>query len=74
MILEPIIQAKAKENQKLSEGRGEKGLPKSDNLNPIHTNQELAKVAGVSHDTIDKTEKILTKGTPEQIQRARQSK
>lgn len=32
---------------------------------------ELAKIAGVSHDTIEKVECIKKKGTEEQIQRAR---
>jgi hypothetical protein len=43
-----LIQARAKENQKLSEGRGQKGLAPVPNLNRIHTDEELAKIAGVS--------------------------
>lgn len=32
---------------------------------PIDTREQLAKQAGVSHDTISKTEKILEKGNDE---------
>lgn len=35
------------------------------------TSKKLATLAGVSHDTIHKVEKIKEKGTPEQIQQAR---
>lgn len=65
--LKPIIQAKAKENLA---SHTEQGYQKSEKA--VHTLKEVAKAAGVSHDTIDKTEKILEKGTPEQINRARQ--
>ena len=41
------------------------------NITPIHTNEELAKLAGVSRDTINKTEQIIKKGTEEQKIRAR---
>ncbi len=48
-----IIAAKAKKNQQLSEGRGVKGCQNSDNLiERVDTKKELAKIAGVSHDTI----------------------
>jgi DNA-binding XRE family transcriptional regulator len=40
-------------------------LQKSAKQKPIDTRQELAKVAGVSHDTIAKVEKIQAKATPE---------
>lgn len=58
--LKPIVQEKAKEKQKLSDGRGKKGFQKSDNLfqKPVNTDKELAKLAGVSHDTIYKAEII----------------
>ena len=46
--MELLIAKKAKENQKLSDGAGEKGFQKSGNL--IHTHKELAKAAGVSYD------------------------
>lgn len=71
--LEPIIEEKAKENKieigKLT-GRGnelEKVSQISDKpLVSINTNKELAKVAGVSHDTIHKVRKIEEKA-PEEV-------
>lgn len=38
---------------------------------PIHTDKELAKLAGVSTNTLYRSEVIMKKGTPEQIERAR---
>lgn len=69
--LKPIIQKKAKENQ-ISSLKQNTVSQNSVERKPIDTQKELAKAAGVSHDTIDKVEKIIEKGTPEQIQRARQ--
>lgn len=66
MKLKPAIQKNAKENQKKAGGAVRQ---KSDK--PVDTYDELAKIAGVSADTIRKTEKIIDKGTPEQIERAR---
>jgi hypothetical protein len=48
--LEPLIADKGKKNLKLSRGRGRKGCQVSDNL--IDTKKEVAKAAGVSHETI----------------------
>jgi len=53
LLLEPLIKAQAKENQKLSEGRGKKGCQKSDKV-LFDTKKEIAKLAGVSHDTVNK--------------------
>ena len=55
--LKELIVAKAKANQKLSEDRGQKGtqIP-AEVFKPINTREELAKAAGVSHDTIRKVE------------------
>ena len=65
--LEEMYKAKAKENQKLSEGRGKKGCPISDNLiETIDTKKELAKIASVGHDTIAKVKKIQAKA-PEEL-------
>lgn len=48
----------------------QKGTQKSANLNaPVETRKEVAKIAGVSHDTIDKVKKIIDHGTPEQVER-----
>lgn len=54
--LEETIAARAKENQRQSEGRGKKGPQKSADL--LETRQEVAKAAGVSHDTVAKVKKI----------------
>lgn len=72
------IEEKARAN--CSAGGGDKkseasksGSQKSDEpINNMRTDEELAKLAGVSRDTIRKTEVILDKGSDEQIQRARQ--
>lgn len=56
--LEPLIREKARENQKLSQGRGEKGLPNSTNLKAVNTRQEIAKIAGVSDTTIYEAKKV----------------
>ena len=65
--LKPLIAAKAKENLTLSPGRGKKGPQNSANL--IETRKELSKLAGVSHDTISRIEKIAAKAKENQGQR-----
>jgi site-specific DNA-methyltransferase (adenine-specific) len=59
--IEPIIQEKAKENQ----GTRNDILQKSAKSNKIDTRLEIAKLAGVSHDTIAKVKKIEQEATPE---------
>lgn len=73
MKLKTRIQEQAKENQGGFKGNQYKigSRQNSDKDQKIDTYDELAKIAGVSSDTIRKTEKILKKGTPEQIERAR---
>lgn len=67
LALEQVFRDKAKENLKLSEGRGKKGLHISANLiDKIDTRQELAKIASVSHDTIAKVKQIEAKA-PEEV-------
>ena len=61
--LKPIIAEKAKENLKVGAEITNTGLQKS--VKAVNTQKELAKVAGVSHDTIAKVEKIQAKATPE---------
>lgn len=63
--LEPLIAGRAKENQRQSQGRGQKGPQNSANLK-TDTREEIAKVAGVSHDTIDKA-KVITENAPEEV-------
>lgn len=55
--LKPMLAEKAKENLH----QGQEPLQKS--VNPVNTQKELAKVAGVSHDTIHKVEVIERDGT-----------
>ena len=61
--LKPVIAAKAKEQQirKPTESVPQKSAEQK----PIETRKEIAKVAGVSHDTISKVEKIEELATPE---------
>ncbi len=61
--MKPIIEEKAKENQGT---RTDILQIYAKSYKPIDTRQELAKVAGVSHDTIHKVEKIEEKA-PEEI-------
>ena len=64
--LKGLFAAKAKENQSLSNGRGIKGLHKSVNLiERVDTQKELARIAGTSHDTIAKVERIERDASPE---------
>lgn len=66
--LEPLIASRAKENQKAggarAAGNGRVVRQKSDK--PVDTKTELARVAGISHDTIHKAKKIAEKA-PEPI-------
>jgi DNA modification methylase len=62
--LEDVFREKAKENLKLSEGKG-KQISAEVKVQPIETRQEIAKVANVSHDTIAKVKKIEANATPE---------
>ena len=63
--LEEVFSKKAKENLKLSGGRGVKGKQISAEVKPIETRQELSKVANVSHDTIAKVKKIQAQASEE---------
>ena len=62
--LESVFSERAKEKQKLSEG---KGIQKSEDLkqSEVVTIKEVAKVANVSHDTIAKVKVIQATATPE---------
>lgn len=70
----PVIEEKAKKNLSLSGGdkkskNAKSGCQKSDKaISPIDTKKELAKIAGVSHDTIHKVE-IIEEQAPEHIKR-----
>lgn len=70
--LKPMIQKKAKENLKSSgENYGKGSLNSANPIKSIDTRKELAKIAGMAPDTFSKAEKILEKGSPEQIERAK---
>lgn len=69
--LEESLKARAKQNQRLSKGRGEKGGMTS--IQPFHVDEELARLAGVSRQTLqrvrfleqhaeDSTKRILASG------------
>lgn len=68
--LKPLIAEKAKEKQIEAGGAVRQ---KSDKA-VIDTKKELAKVAGVSHDTIHKVEKIEAEATPQVKQAVREGK
>lgn len=66
--LESVFSARAKENLKVSGEKFGKGLPtlaEPIEIKPINTRQEIAKVANVSHGTLDKVKVIEAKATPE---------
>jgi len=61
--LKNLVAERAKENMRL--GRGNRVDT------PIHTREELAKKAGVSHNTISQVDRIKAKGVPELVKAAR---
>lgn len=71
--LKPVIAEQAKERQKGGQG-GVLLSQKSDEAKEISTKRELAKVAGVSHDTIHRVEVIEEKATPQTKQLVREGK
>lgn len=64
--LEPLIAGQVKANQRQSKGQGKKGPQNSADLKPMETRNEIAKVAGVSHDTIAKAKAIAARA-PEPV-------
>ncbi len=69
--LSPIISARAKENM-IATQNNKAGAAMQKTAEQIDTREALAKIAGVSHDTISKASVIKNRGTTEQITRARQ--
>lgn len=64
--LEEVIKVKAKENLSAGGGDRKSPNPKSDNpIEKVNTNEELAKLAGVGHNTIHQFRTIKKEGTPE---------
>jgi len=68
--LKPIIEAKAKE--RMLAGKKIDPVQKSSQGEETKTRTELAKLAGVSHDTIKRVAIIQKEATPEQLQRAKE--
>ncbi|MCX7422517.1 MAG: hypothetical protein NT013_23640 [Planctomycetia bacterium] len=69
--LRPALEAKAKENKKQSGGDRKNSNAKSVSQNsdepilPTKVVDEIAKAAGVSHDTVHKVEKVLASAAPD---------
>lgn len=61
LLLEPVFREKAKEKKQEAGG----AVPQKSVKPPVDTQKELAKVAGVSHDTISKAKKISEQGDAE---------
>jgi len=62
--LESVFSERAKENLKLSDGKGKQKSAEV-KIEPIETRKEVAKVANVSHDTISKVKQIQTNSSDE---------
>jgi hypothetical protein len=66
LLLEPLIAKKAKENQIAGGGDQKSGHQKSDKpIRPVETIKEIAKIAGVSHDTIHKAKIVSAEANEE---------
>jgi N6-adenosine-specific RNA methylase IME4 len=70
--LEPLIAARAKANQRKGGGSGPSG--KQNSADPTATRDELAKVAGVSHDTISRAKAILENADSQTVDSVRSGK
>ena len=62
MRLEPLVAARAKENQGTRTDIKQKS---AESLKPVETRREIAAAANVSHDTIAKVKVIEARATPE---------
>lgn len=70
LMMKDVISKKAKENYENNVGRPSKSCQNSDTIiEKIDTKKELAKIAGVSHDTINKVE-FIEKNADEDIKEA----
>lgn len=67
LALEPLIAARGKEHQRL----GGRYKASQNSEKPVDTYREVAKLAGVSHDTIAKYKIILDRGSEEAIRELR---
>ena len=70
--LKEAVAAEAKKRQGArNDLKPKKNIPQKSAGSPKETRDELAKMAGVSHDTIAKVEKIVTEAAPEVVSAAR---
>jgi site-specific DNA-methyltransferase (adenine-specific) len=67
--LEPLIAAKAKENGR--RGGNASGVGRQSSDNPLDTKKELARVAGVSHDTIARAKYVRDRAEAAALDRLR---
>lgn len=67
--LEPIFVEQAKKNQAQSPGRGKKVASNDATFSAAKASREIARVAGVSSSTIERTKHIQTHGSPDHIRR-----
>lgn len=66
LVAKPLIEAKARANAVASGERFGKGSLNSDEpIEPVRTDAELAKIAGVGKDTVRKVERIKETASPE---------
>ena len=74
-LREPMIRAKAKENMSLGGGDKKSGFQVTGNpIDKVHTHEQVAKIAKVSHDTYERAKKIMEKAPPEVLQDLREGK
>lgn len=66
LLAEPMVKARAKKNQIASGG----AVPQK-SAKPVDTRQEIARIAGVSHDTVRKVKAIKEHGDPRMIELVR---
>ena len=60
LVLAPMIEAAAKERQRLSQGRGQKGIPKSEDLKGgQRTVDQMAAIASVAPSTVSQAKKVV---------------
>ena len=71
--LEPLIAARAKQKQR-EHGGTAPGQSLRQNSEEVSTKKELAKVAGVSHDTLSRAKAILENADPETVASVRSGK
>lgn len=71
MHLEPMLKGKAKEKEQERKTTYQKS--EKSNMEPVNTAKELAKAAGVSHDTIHKVKTIMEKGDEQTKERLRKN-